>query len=176
MRLIDHIGRDLTGISNLSLRSFTWHVETIARLAGSGRAGARLMGVAESTFRGWRHGAVPRGGQRHDTVKALARTMAVQSNPTRFHAAMVGDADALLTVKGTFRVSGDTRSRVIYPGRYIPNSVIRRALGEWAQGLDDRAESTVIRAIDTYYQPFAFDKIEWAGFTGSRDYLPPAPS
>lgn len=175
MRLIDHIGQWFTGQAGLSRNTFTDDVRLLVQHYGSGRAAARALGVAESTFRAWRHGAVPRGGQRRDDIKTAARMAA--TDPDKMAAAEAGDADALLTVKGIFTVSRDSRIRTIHPGRYIPLPIIRNVLDLWRQGQDAAAERALVNAADHYYQPFAYDQVFWARFGPDRgDNLFGAPS
>ena len=169
MRLIDHIGQDLTGIPSLSRSTFTDDVLLITRLAGSGRAAARQLGVAESTFRGWRKGAVPKGGLQRQPIKRAARVAAVHAHSLdNWVGAYNGDADSLLTIKGVFTKSADTRPRTLHPGRYVPNEIIRAVLNAWVAGNDDIAESTLIAGIDRYYEPFGYDQVFSASFNSGN--------
>lgn len=124
--------------------------EYLAARLGGGRAAARALGVAESTFRGWRGGVVSRKGI-GARLATLARTMA----PGLAHAR----GDGSLTITGIITVSSDTRERTIHPGRNIPGPIIRQALTRWVNGNDNTAEAIIYGAIDRYYQPLEFDQI-----------------
>lgn len=170
MRLIDHIGQDLTGIAGLSRSTFTDDVLLLTRIYGSGRGAARALNVPESTFRGWRKGVVPKGGLKRLPIKRAARAAAVQAHSEEhWIAAFSGDADALLAIKGVFIKSSDSRVRTLYPGRHVPNGIIRQVLKLWVAGQDDDAENTLVNAIDNHYEPFAFDQVFWARFNDGRE-------
>lgn len=115
----------------------------LADRLGGGRAAARALGVAESTFRGWRGGVISRKGI-GTRLTALARTVAP------------GLADAragtrTLAIKATVQYSGDRRDRIIHPGRYIPLPIIRRMLTAWVNGNDRTAEAMIHNAVMKYY-------------------------
>jgi hypothetical protein len=113
------------------------------------------LGIPESTLRAWRKGVKPR----RDPTPVFKRTgRSAAAGGAAFQAAWSGSGE--LAVKGVIRVSGDIRDRTIHPGRQIPRSVIRAALSAWENGDDEVAGNTLLRAIDTYYAPMAFETID----------------
>lgn len=161
--LVGELGKHLTGrhvgVPHLD-RSPQANALILIDIAGSGRAAARMLGVAESTFRGWRHGVQPRGGVNQAIVSAARRLAALNSGRLAYARATTG-----LAIRGTFTVSKDTRTRDIYPGRQMPRATMTRILNRWAAGEDDhKVEQSLIRAIDRWYQPLQFDRIEAVWF------------
>lgn len=75
MDLGEAIYREITGgrSPHTELRGWSDALEFIVGQAGSGRAAARELGIAETTLRGWRHGRTPRDGG--DYVLDAARRM-----------------------------------------------------------------------------------------------------
>jgi hypothetical protein len=152
--LIDAMGEDLTDLPtapSTTLSPFS-NVELLVMATGSGRAAARALGVAESTLRGWRNGARPRRADQ-DIVAATR----AHAKPGRYRAAYQGDTS--LAIDAVITVSGDTRKRTIHPGRNIPQRSIQAMLRAWKAGDDDRAEVMLLKAIDNYYQPMRYDRI-----------------
>lgn len=151
--IIKLLGRNLTGSHTVGTNTLD-NIERLVEATGSGRAAARALGVAESTLRGWRRGVKPRRPAQWfqaQTRRVLASRRDVYADAWK--------GDRLLRIKGLIRVSKDVRVRTIDPGKYIPNRVIRRVLSAWENGDDDKAENILIRAIDQYYQPLAFQNI-----------------
>lgn len=132
------------------------NIETLVDAMGSGRSAARALDVAESTLRGWRKGAIPRR-----SAQSLVATMRTAIHPIRnpgyYTRAYTGVSE--LTIRGLIRVSKDSRTRTIYPGRYIPRRVMQGILRAWSTADDNRAERLLLKAIDEYYQPMDFDEI-----------------
>jgi hypothetical protein len=157
-QLIDELGNHLSGGTGWDLSDDPAQLaDALADLYGSGRAAARALGVAESTFRAWRRGSRPKGDRRREMVSQLRRNMA----PDRLAAA---HGDGELAIRGRVTVSGDTRERVVHPGRFIPKPVMGRVLAAWERVDDARAEAMLVNAIDRYYQPLAFDRIDEVWF------------
>lgn len=172
MRLIDHVGKDLTGINGLSLNTFTDDVLLLTRIYGSGRAAARALSIPESTFRGWRKGAVPKGGLRNSSIRRAARKAAVEAHDLdHWVNAYTGEANERLAIKGIFVKSADVRTRTLLVGRWVPNLIIQEVMRQWVAGEDIQAEHTLVSAIDRYYEPFAFDQVTWARFNDGRGVL-----
>jgi hypothetical protein len=141
-------------------RSPRFNVEIIvAASGGSGRAAGRYLGVAESTLRGWRKGVVPRRSNRE---LASAARQAVGEHWPAFSDAYHGERT--LAISGRVRVSSDVRPRTIYPGRIIPLQVMQSILRTWLSGDDAKTEAQLYRAIDHYYHPVAFDRLDAAWF------------
>jgi len=158
------MGEDLTRRRPAPGRGQSFHdnLRVAEEAAGSGRALGRHLGIAESTIRGWRHGATPRR-PRQDAVIEAARRL---SSVGRFGRAYSGETE--LVIRGTVTVSNDTRPRTIYPGRYIPLTVIRTILDYWLTGDDDDTDQMLWSAIDTYYTPMDIEHITFVGFEGAR--------
>jgi hypothetical protein len=152
--LIQAMGESLVDSPDVPSTNLPIHVniELLVEAAGSGRAAARVLGVAESTLRGWRKGAQPRRENR--TIVAAARgTMA----GPRW--AEIYSGQATIVIHGVVVVSTDVRPRTVYPGRYIPRQTMQGILRAWASADDARAERLLYNAIDTHYQPLQFDVI-----------------
>lgn len=161
--LIDAVGVDLTGLSQPPARylSVAENAEILALAVGGGRAAARLLGVGESTFRGWRKGATPRGGG--DALVSAARAATgARYRPGHYADAYAGHDE--LVIRGVIRVSQDIRIRTVHPGRVIPKAKMQSVLRAWASGDDSRAERLLIKHIDEFYQPLDFDEILWARY------------
>lgn len=142
--------------------TFRENVQALVDYHGSGRAAARALQVPESTLRGWRKGIVPKSVDR-------IRELGISARITRVDTTMLarvghGDPDFLLTIRGLIRVSNDERERTITPGAYVPVRLVVQAVREWLHGKDETADRTLLDAIDTYYQPFDYPRIQWAGF------------
>jgi hypothetical protein len=133
------------------------NAEILASAVGGGRAAARLLGIGESTFRGWRAGRQPRKGG--DLLVAAARAATAGR---RYDAAYAGETE--LEINGLIIVSSDARIRTIHPGRNIPLRQMRNVLRAWINGDDSRAERLLAKHIDEFYQPMEFDNILWAEF------------
>jgi hypothetical protein len=162
--IADAMGVDLTGMGRVPSErlSVMENAQILARLAGSGRAAARALGVAESTLRGWRRGVQPRTVP--TSLVTLGRALAVQSNRPE-HMAQVMAGGRLLTIRGVVVVSGDARLRTIHPGRDIPLVKIRNIVRAWAAGQDDRVDRLTVNAINHHYAPgMDIGSVEWVTF------------
>jgi hypothetical protein len=62
-------------------------------------------------------------------------------------------------------VSNDERERTVHPGRFIPKAVMGRILAAWERVDDAKAEAMLINAIDRYYQPLSFTRIDEVWFS-----------
>lgn len=133
------------------------NAEILASLVGGGRAAARLLGIGESTFRGWRSGRRPRDGG--DLLVAAARGAAAGR---RYHAAY--DGTTTLSINGHIIVSNDARIRTVHVGEHIPLRKMQSVLRAWQKGDDTRAERLLYKHIDENYQPLEFDTIHWAEY------------
>lgn len=114
----------------------------VSNLYGSGRAASRATGIPESTLRGWRHGVTPKGPAAERLLR-LTRVAAPNLNYARDNGS--------LAIQGTVQYSADRRDRIIHPGRFIPRSLIRRALTEWVNGNFNKAETLIHNATMKYY-------------------------
>jgi hypothetical protein len=161
-RLIEELTATLTGVTfhpPSTDQTIGRNIDVLVRLAGSGRAAARALGVAESTFRGWRHGVQPRSGQQ--AIVSTARRLGALNTGQLAYA--LGDGS--LTIRGIIRVSRDVRERTVHPGRHIPSTTMARILRRWAAAEDDsKVERSLMRAIDHYYQPLDFQTITGVWF------------
>lgn len=111
--------------------------------AGSQRAAARSLGVAESTLRGWLKGSTPRR-----TPQSIASAARAWQSLGRYPEARAGG----LVIKGIVRKSRDERERTIHVGRHIPKPVMGRILTRWLHAEpDSKVEASIWRAIDKYY-------------------------
>lgn len=159
------MGRDLTGLATPPSADLgtARNARILADAAGSGRAAARMLGVAESTFRGWLGGVTPkRGGAFLVTAARLAAS--ATNRPGHLKDAMDADVKTL-TIRGLVVVSSDAKIRTIYPGRWIPRIKIRNMLRAWIAGDDARAARLMGRAIETHYvSGMTIDHIEWVTF------------
>jgi hypothetical protein len=126
--------------------------------AGSGRAAARQLGVPESTLRGWRHGTAPRHiHQRQVELVQSARQRATPKAMTLLPGS--------LFIKAVVKHSNDKRKRIIHPGRVIPQAVMGRLVRDWAAGASDtQLGNALAKAVDTYYQPFQYVRVDEVGF------------
>jgi hypothetical protein len=131
------------------------NVELLVMALGSGRAAARHLGVAESTLRGWRNGRNPRGGSQ--PLAAAARQAATPLELLRD----IRNGNRSLSIKGRILTSSDERDRTINPGRTIPQPTMNRILRMWLAAEDDaKVEAALLKAIDSYYAPMAFLRID----------------
>ena len=138
--LADLMGESLMG--QPAPRSQADAANYLADRLGSGRAAARALGVAESTFRGWRSGVTSKRGI-GTRLTVLARQMA----PGLPRARTTGS----LAIHAEVTMSSDTRERTLHVGRKIPQPLIRRALTAWAMGNDRAVETLLTNAILKYY-------------------------
>ena len=159
--LITAVGQDLTGhsVPPGPGRSLLGNLEVLVATLGSLRAAGRYLGIGESTLRGWRKGVTPR---RDPGVVAQAARAAAVAQRGVYRDAFRGHKT--LSIIGQITVSSDSRIRTVHPGRFIPTGTIQRILRTWAAGDDARAEASLYRAIDRYYQPLRFDNIIQAWF------------
>lgn len=161
--LIEPIARQLTNDREGFTESFGDNIRTLTIKYGSGRAASRALGVPESTYRGWRKGTIPRDARKIEEIRSAAR--GVRLDPELVARAESGDPDFLLTIKGVMSGGSDEhRPRTIKVGDYVPRRLIRQAIREWQAGDNFAADRTLLDAIDTYYNPFQFHTVEWAGF------------
>lgn len=160
--LIEHIARQLTHGQDRPGMTFQQNVQALVDYHGSGRAAARALQVPESTLRGWRKGTIPKSTDRIRDLQVSARVTRVDT--TLLGRIGHGDPDFLLTVRGLIRYSDDERVRTIVPGKEIPVHIVVGAVRQWLYGNDDAADRTLLDAIDTYYWPFSYPRVEWAGF------------
>lgn len=154
--LIEGFGQSLTGlpVSPSADLPTAVNAELLVATLGSGRAAARHLGVAESTFRGWRKGAKARIGTR--ALAAAARRAATPPQLLKD----IRSGVRSLRITGTIRSSDDVRDRTVYPGRHIPQPTMDRILRAWLAADDDaKVEAALLRAIDSYYAPLAFLRV-----------------
>lgn len=152
MNIIDALGRGLTDTSVTPSRypavdNPRASVEALVSVAGSGRAAARYLGVAESTLRGWRHGVTPK--RDHRQLASAARTAMMLGTQT-WNDAYTGVTQMM--IKGWVVASSDRRNRTIKVGIYIPQQRTQAVLRAWLAGDDARAERLLNRAIFDHYE------------------------
>jgi len=158
--LIDQLGRALcNGPPATTDRSIAANLTFIVSRAGSNRAAARSLGVAESTFRGWLKGSKPRRSPQ--SIAAAARAW---QSLGRYGTARAGS----LVIHAIVSKSKDTRDRKLHVGRHIPKAVMGRILTRWLKAEpDDKVEASLYRAIDKYYTgDLDFDGIIGVWFAG----------
>jgi len=154
MDLIDAMGEGLTGQTAGNVPSDNWTiarlVETLAVVAGSGSAAARVLGVAPVTFNRWRKGTQrPTRLPKDAMVSGLRALLAEKYAAGQLHRIRTGAAGIVIT--GWITVSTDTRERTIRPGRFIPKVKIRNVVNAWLLGQDERAERLLRNAINRHY-------------------------
>ena len=142
--LIEHVGWWLCQRPAPSTdRHIHANLTAIISRAGSQRAAARSLGIAESTLRGWLKGAKPKRSPQ--SIAAAARAWLSLG---RYQAARGGS----LTIIGVIKVSRDERPRTIHVGRHIPRDVMGRILTRWLRAEpDEKVEASIYRAIARYY-------------------------
>lgn len=117
----------------------------LVRVAGSGKAAARLIGVSDTTFYRWRSGRqAPKTGA--DTLARIVRRAelppAVERDIRAKHRTM--------RVKAVWHVSRDVRTREINLGQAVPQRSTTLFVSAWLAATDDKAEDIWWRAVDKH--------------------------
>lgn len=148
--LTDRTGEALTGRPALSRYDdpFVAAISQLVTICGSVVAAAALIGVHPDSLRRYRRGArTPKDGGR--AIIAALRTSAIKPGLQ----SQIRAGTMKMSIKGTIAVSGDSRDRIIHPGRYIPGRVMERAVTAWKKGDDRQADKILHNAIEKYYVP-----------------------
>lgn len=141
---------------------FVPNLERYVAQAGSGRKAAKVLGVPESTLRGWRHGVAPRHiHQRQVELVQSARKAFVPRGPLLD----AWNGTNVLAIKARVKVSGDVRTRILHPGREIPQATTQRLIRMYLAGADDtQLGKAIASAIDRYYQKFQYLRVDGVWF------------
>lgn len=143
--LIEHLSEWLMGTHLDADASVPDLVQAIVGRAGSKAAAARAVGVPRSTLYGWLRGSAPKMAKQ--AMIAAARLAFTDSG--KWKPAHRGDTS--LVIKGTVRVSKDTRVRTLRVGDHIPKRKIQTFLNHWKRGADDKSFTTLFNAIQKHY-------------------------
>lgn len=128
--------------------SFVGNLQILVDAMGSRRAAGRLLGIGESTLRGWQRGVKPR---RDINMVQWARAAAGEAYRPGLYGEAYSGAKTLV-VHGVVANSGDVRVRTIYPGRYIPRQSMQYILRAWSRGDDATANRVLNDAIGKWYE------------------------